>query len=356
MDAWKPTDLGIGGVVNGEGAVCGLDFHRDGRYLVMSTRDTSVHLIDSLAGTEKKKLYTRAHGSGDVKFTHHDACVLLTSDQAKGNKNCEIRYLCMYDNRYLRFFKSHTAPVASIAMSPQEDSFLSAAVDGSVCMWNLSAPGPMAKFQLPQYISSPMVQYDGGGVIFGIMGTDERTKLHNIKLFDVRNYKEPFAEIVPQSSMMEAAITKALNKSQLSLTKTGVSRLLQVAWTGFEFSPDGNHIMVNTVGENIFILDGFKSSVEPVVIATRKNENNLTLGACFSADGKHIISGNEDNDIQIFDLAGDQKNQFTGHVSPVTFIKANPKYDVIASGCVNTVLWIRSNGEASAGGGDAMDV
>ena len=35
--------------------------------------------IDSLTGLEKKKLYTKSHGIGVAKYTHHDACILLSS-------------------------------------------------------------------------------------------------------------------------------------------------------------------------------------------------------------------------------------------------------------------------------------
>lgn len=338
MESWKPTDIERGSVINGDGAICGLDFHKDGRFLVMSTRDTSVHLIDSLTGMEKKKLYTRTCGSGDIKFTHHESCVIMTSDQTKGKKDCDIRYLCMYDNRYLRYFKSHKAPVVSISMSPIEDNFLSASADKSICIWNLNAPGPIAKLQLPANVSNPTVQYDGTGLVFGVMCQDDRSKLHNIKLFDARKYeKGPFQDIVPTSSVFESALTNAMP----SLNRQGVQRLMLAPWTNFEFSPDGLHLLVNTASDLLYVLDGFQPK-EPVVITARKNENGLALGACFSADARHVLAGNDENDIQIFDrLNGEQKNVLTGHVSPVACIRCNPKYDVIASGCVNTVLWIR---------------
>lgn len=346
MEAWHPTGLERGAVIAGDGAICGLDFHKDGRFLVSSTRDSSLHLVDSLAGTEKKKLFTRTHGSGDVKFTHHESCVIMTSDQSKGRKDCEVRYLCMYDNRYLRHFRSHKAPVTSICMSPVEDNFLSAGADKAVCVWNFATPGgPVAKFQLPSHVSNPTVQYDGTGLVFGVMAQDERTKLHNIKLFDARAFdKGPFQEIVPLSPMMKSAIAKAVP----TLNDQGITRLLQVPWTSFDFSPDGLHLLVNTQSDLMFVLDGFTPK-EPLVITGRKNENAWSLGACFSADARHVIAGNDENDIQVFDRqTGELKSTLTGHVSPVGHIKANPKYDVLASGCVNTVLWIRPAEGASS--------
>ena len=46
----------------------------------MSTKEGSIHLIDALSGDEKKKLYAKADGTATVKFTHHEACVLVSSD------------------------------------------------------------------------------------------------------------------------------------------------------------------------------------------------------------------------------------------------------------------------------------
>ena len=39
----------------------------------------TILLIDSLTGQERKKLYTKSHGIGVAKYTHHDACILLSS-------------------------------------------------------------------------------------------------------------------------------------------------------------------------------------------------------------------------------------------------------------------------------------
>jgi len=345
MEGWKPTGLERGAVIQGDGAVCGLDFHRDGRFLVSSDKDSCVHLIDALGGTEKKKLFTRAHGSGDVRFTHHESCVIMTSDQTKGRKDCEIRYYCMYDNRYLRHFRGgHKATVTSICMSPIEDNFLSAGADKAVCVWSLKdSGGPVAKYQLPGHVGNPIVQYDATGLVFGIMAQDERTKLHNIKLFDARAFdKGPFDDIVPTSTTMKLSVAKAAPL----LNDQGISQLLHAPWTSFDFSPDGLSLLVNTQSDLVFVLDGFDAKKEPLAI-TRKNENMWQLGACFSADARHVIAGNDEHEVMVFDrTTGELKNTLQGHVSPVGFIRANPKYDVVASACSNTCLWIRPGAAA----------
>ena len=148
-EAWNPNGLEAGAIIFGDNGVNNLDFHREGRYLLMTTKDSAVHLVDALAGVEKKKLLTRRDMIGQAKYTHHEACVLLTSEQAKEKRMNDIRYLCLHDNRYLRYFKGHTDKVTSIAMSPNDDTFLSASTDKSVCLWSINTPHATAKLQLP---------------------------------------------------------------------------------------------------------------------------------------------------------------------------------------------------------------
>ena len=50
-----------------------------------SIHSGDVHLIDALAGIERKKIYTKSHGGGIVKYTHHEAHVLMSSEKARSN-------------------------------------------------------------------------------------------------------------------------------------------------------------------------------------------------------------------------------------------------------------------------------
>ena len=38
-----------------------------------------------------------------------------------------LRYHSLHDNQYLRYFDGHTQPITTIAMSPKNDMFMSAA-------------------------------------------------------------------------------------------------------------------------------------------------------------------------------------------------------------------------------------
>lgn len=301
----------------------------------MTTNESSIYLVDSLSGEEKKKLYCKSSGIGKLIYTHHESCVLYSGEKS----GFDLKYMCLYDNRVLRNFRYHTAAITSLSMSPIDDCFISSASDKSVCLWSLSTPQPIAKVNLPPHMECTSSSFDASGVVFGMMGYDSWKKSHAIKLFDARNYEAgPFQNIVPDVGLMEKAVMKACP----ILTLPQTQKSLQSNWLSFEFSSDGNHILVNTQSDLLFVLDGFHPEVEPLTIASRKNDNGAALGACFSSNSKSVLTANDDNEVLILDkTTGEPRaTPHPGHVSAVGCIRSNPKYDLMASGCINTVLWI----------------
>mmetsp|Transcript_23412 Transcript_23412/g.51989 ORF Transcript_23412/g.51989 Transcript_23412/m.51989 type:complete len:275 (-) Transcript_23412:1003-1827(-) len=260
----------MGAVIIGDGVVTNLDFHRNGKWLLMSTNESSIHLIDSLAGEEKKKLYVKGEEKknetiANAKFTHHESCILFSSER-------EIKYLSCYDNKYLRYFKGHTDAVTSLAMNPIDDTFITASEDKTVRLWSLSSPTPTAKLSFPARFDSPYATFDASGVIFGVLAQDTSTRQRSLKLYDARNFSAgPFEEILPAQSLIESAIKRA----SPDWTHAQTRKCLDGNWTGFEFSTDGNHILVSTQSELLLVLDGFRPDVEPIAICGRKNDSQV---------------------------------------------------------------------------------
>ena len=144
---WNPAQpLQVGAAISSDSAITNLKFHRNGQYLV-STTNNSVILIDCINGREKKRINCKTNGIGKLAYTHHESCVIISSDK----KQNDIRYLCLYDNRYLRAFDGHNNKITSLSMCPTDDHFLSASNDKSVLMWDLSVSNPVAKLNLPSY-------------------------------------------------------------------------------------------------------------------------------------------------------------------------------------------------------------
>lgn len=330
----------IGNILHGEDQVVDSCFHESGALLAVASRE-SIHLIDSLTGLSRKKIKTKTHGIRNIAYTHHEYCVLASSTKTSN----DIRYLCMYDNRYLRFFKGHSAQVISLAMSPVDDYFLSSSADRNVVMWSLSSPSPIAKLSLPDNVASPKVNYTQDGLLFGVM---VKTKGSNcIRLFDARNYdKGPFLQLKPSKNQLESALMATNPQIQTSL----VYKCLASSWESFSFSPDGTRALVNTSSGLILSLDAFNDDGDPIACFTEENHSVHELCCCFSPDCKQILAGTDEKRVRVYDassgsLVGTMQGE---HVSAVTSVKCNPKYEVVATSGINTMLWLNSSSFSSS--------
>lgn len=316
--------------------------------LVTATKD-SIQLIDSLSGEAKKKIYTKTHGNRHVVYTHHEQCVLVSSRKT----NHDIRYLSLFDNRYLRFFKGHQAQVTSLAMSPVDDLFLSSSADGQVCLWSLASPSPVARLSLPENCEDPRVAYTHDGLLFGVLARNSSSGLSCVRLYDARGYDQgPFLQLRPSRQQLE----RALKTTNPSLDPAQVQRCLAATWQSFCFSPDGTRALVNTsVGMQIS-LDAYNDDSEPVVCFTEENSTGLELGCCFTPDSKHLLAGTGAGGkrVRVYDpLSGRPLGVLDGeHAAPVTSLRCNPKHEVIASSGINTMLWLKSSlfSDSSAAG------
>mgnify|MGYP003385560408 CR=1 FL=1 len=274
--------------------------------------------------------------------------------------------------------------VTSLAMSPVDDYFLSSSggADRSVCLWSLASPAPVARLDLPPDSLDPKVAYTHDGLLFGVMvtvhGQDSSfssapSTSNCIRLFDARSYdKGPFLQLIPTQSQLE----RALKIAQPFLEPAPLQRLLAASrWESFCFSPDGTRALVSTSSGMLISLDAFDDNGDPIVFFTEERNTDRgdrtsagglqpcsspspSLGYCFTPDSKQVLAGTEDKTVRVYDsqtgrplgalqpgggkgggAAGDQPS----HVSAVTSVRCNPKYEVIATSGFNTMLWLKSS-------------
>lgn len=327
---------------------CSLPFleqFSEGHFVAVSTSEGVIHLIDALNGEEKKKVNCKSSGVGHLKYTHHEMCLLVSSEQ----RSTDVRYLSLYDNKYIRSFQGHQGYISSISMCPTDDHFLTASLDKTVVKWDLSSPNEVARIKLPSSQSVPTVAYDSSGLVFGVMSSSLKDKTQSIRLFDARQTDSgPFQVISPT----EQVLTEVLATQFPTLETESKQRAVSSAWTSFQFTSDGSHILVNTDSDVLWLLDGFRPDVAPKAVGVRKNESQQRLGACVSTDCKHILAANDSNEIQVFDANSlDLVTTLTGHLSTIGCIAFNPRYDMFVSGCINTALWIARDESGSNGNG-----
>lgn len=324
-------------IIHGDDQVVDSCFHEDGRMLVAATKD-SIQLIDSLSGEPKKKIHTKTHGNRHLAFTHHEHCILASSRKT----NNDIRYLSMFDNRYLRFFKGHQTQVTSLAMCPVDDCFLSSSVDRQICLWNLATPSPVARLTLPDNYEDPRVAYTHDGLLFGVMAKNNSTGSSCIRLYDARNYEQgPFLQLRPSRQQLQRALCTA----NPHVDADQVQRCVTSSWRSFSFNPDGTRALVNTSVGMLISLDAYEKDDDPIVCFAEENKSPVELGCCFTPDSKHVLAGTEDKHVRVFDpQTGLPLGLLPGeHAAPVTSVCCNPKYEVIASSGINTMLWLKSS-------------
>lgn len=293
------------------GAINSIDFARSGDTMVTSSDDDAVRVFDCEAGSCRSTFFCKKYGAALARVTHHPTALLLAS--RKGADHA-VRYFSAYDNRYLRYFAGHRARVVSLEQSPKDDTFISAAADGEVRVWDARAPACAAAMRTD---GRPAVGQDPSGVVFGVASSGSA----RVNLFDARNYGAgPF-------------ISAALLLSQPGTELTGL-----------KFSPDGTTLLVSTTGSEAVLVDSFKGSQLRRFFG-HQNDRRLVLEASFSADGGHVLSGSEDGTVHVWNAAtGEDVAVLGGHIHPVTAVRCNPRRAMLATACQSLGLWLPSPG------------
>jgi COMPASS component SWD2 len=163
------------------------------------------------------------------------------------------------------------------------------------------------------------------------------------------------------------AVTEFLAEKVKTMQRQQAQTLARARWTNLQFSSDGNHILISTDASLIIMVDAFECSVKQVgkrsvspffyvhpwlldlvrnfvqVFLGHANDNSSELVACFTPCTNFVLSGSEDSNIHVWRTAdGSAATTLRGHVGAVGHVVCSPKYELVASACMNTALWITS--------------
>ncbi|KAK3245561.1 hypothetical protein CYMTET_44875 [Cymbomonas tetramitiformis] len=301
-----------------KGAINSLDFHRVSDLLVTSGDDDSIRLYDTSRGTLIKTLYAKQCGVGCVVFTHHQNAVICASKHEEYPDDDSIRYLSLYDNRYLRGFKGHMGPVTSLCMNPKDDTFVSSCQDNTVRFWDLRAVSCQAMINT-DCSHSPYAAFDEQGLVLAVSAADGL-----IKLYDVRSYdKGPFVTF---------PTVMGLNREPLRLDF-------------FKFSNDGK-TMLATGSQALCVLDAYLGSVKHLLKLTpssKRSSSAVRYEVACSADGKYAVAGGGDGVIRTWsNSTGEHVASWRGLAGATPLVKWAPNANLVASAGTDGILslWI----------------
>ncbi|CAK9161768.1 unnamed protein product [Ilex paraguariensis] len=295
------------------GKINSLDFHRNADLLVAASEDDSVRLYDIANAKLLKTTYHKKHGADRICFTHHPSSVICSSSYNLDSTGESMRYLSMYDNRCLRYFKGHKERVVSLCMSPVNDSFMSGSLDHTVRIWDLRVNACQGILRLR---GRPTVAYDQQGLVFVVAMEGGA-----IKLFDSRSYdKGPFDTFLVGGDTAEVSDIK--------------------------FSNDGKSVLLTTTSHNVYVLDAYAGekrcgfSLDP--------SPNTTMEATFTPDGQYVLSGSGDGTLHAWGVYTAHKvASWDSYIGVVSCLKWAPRRLMFAAASTVLTFWIPDDSDSS---------
>jgi len=307
--------------------VCTLDFSVDGEIVAAGGDDGLISVYSAVQGRLLTTIPVKRYGCGVIRFGNHKSAVLCASkpvldpgsgsllarapDNAPLSWDDHIRYLSLTESKYIRYFRGHRARVVSIAVTPNDDSFMSAALDGTMRLWDIRYPHCAGVLQVR---GRPAVAVDPSGLVAAVAFSDLLKLV--IKLYDLRKWDEgPFIDFESNVTTSEPTVLK--------------------------FSGDGRSLLVGAAEPNprIQILDAFNGCLQ-TLCRGHANDQAYELDACFSPDSQYVLSGSEDASIHIWERAtGNPCHVLHGHSMYSRALGFNPQYALLVSACQNVVFW-----------------
>mmetsp|Transcript_17422 Transcript_17422/g.28613 ORF Transcript_17422/g.28613 Transcript_17422/m.28613 type:complete len:274 (+) Transcript_17422:203-1024(+) len=256
-------------------------------------------------GNLHKVIYSKKYGVELTRWTHAANSVICAS---KNGFDESIRYLSLFDNRYIRYFKGHRDKVVSLAMSPINDTFMSGAVDDTVRLWDLRTNVCQGLLRIK---GRPCVSFDPQGLVFTAAISSNTIKLYDTRSFD----KGPFDTFYIKDHK-------------------------PVEWMSLKFSNDGKYLLLSTGESAIFLIDAFTGQ-KLQVYTGHVNDNGSQLEASFSPDAQFVISGSEDGTVHVWQTqTGKEVAVWRGHAGAVGAVQWDPRKMCVASACTNLVFWL----------------
>ena len=225
-------------------------FSPDGRQIVSASNDGTVRIwsttgvcLDTLTGQWGTAQY--------ASFSSNNKRIVFVSGD-------DVR---VWNRDGYKIFKGHTESVYSVCFSPDGNKIVSASLDGSLRIWDISEEKDLKKFDYTSWIYSASFDTDG-------------------------------SRIVSASSDSTVRIWDA---------STGICLDTLIGHTGdvysASFSPDGSRIVSASSDSTVRIWNAATGEC----IRTLEGHTSYVYSASFSPDGSQIVSASNDGIVRIWD-------------------------------------------------------
>jgi len=275
-----------------EACITSLDFDDSGQYLMSTLTNESINLYDTYKGSFLKPIYSKKYGCHLAKFTHEQKNCVYASTKEDNT----IRYLSLYNNSYIRYFKGHKGLITSLEVSPINNVIASASLDNTVKLWDLRSSSPQMSIKAS---NTNHIAFDPAGLVLAI-GT---SSIGKISLREIKG------------SQTEAPFLFYHLPKNFKFNK-------------IEFSNDNRLILVSSIDMGYhLILDAWRDKIVTKLrarpIPFRQWPHTGT--ACFTPDGKFVFAGIGDGTVGLWKLDKENVELYPEFLDPIITLQGDSK-------------------------------
>ena len=295
----------------------------------------TIKLWDSSSGYELRTLQGHSEGTQGMEFSK-DGKWLVSGSWDDSVKRWDVQ-----TGEVLQEFSGHSG-VSAVSISPDGTQIVSGGLDGTLKLWDIATGNELRTFSgHTSFVSSISFSPDGGQILSGSF--DNTLIIWNAKtgtvLQTVSGHSGPVLDvgISPDGGkLISCSVDKTLklwDRNSGALLKTFAGHSLQVQ--SVSFSPDGNTIASGSFDRTVKLWD-VKTGNE---LRTFKGHSGFVLGVSFSSDGTRIASVSSDDTVKLWDInCAEATRAFIGHSDEVRDVDFSPDGNRIVSGSQDGTL------------------